>query len=76
MSDKHIADPTFLLRGIENSHVKTSLASMRAPAFDYCNEMITVVWSAEFSSKDSSMQDALSEDGNRTVVKELYKMIY
>lgn len=61
---EEIVDPEFLLRDIRSSYIKSPVAPMRAIAIDFLDRMITVTWSAECNPMDSSIQDAVAEDGD------------
>lgn len=52
-----------------------SALSVLALASDNCSGVITVTWSAHCNQTDSSMQDALTENGDPKVVKHGLKMI-
>lgn len=58
---EHIADPTFLSRGIQSKHMKSSSSSIHAHAFDYGNSMITMTWSTESDPTASAKEDAVAE---------------
>lgn len=43
---------------------------MRAFSLEYCNDTITITWSAEYSCTDPSMEDAVAEQNEWKVAKE------
>lgn len=56
---EQIADATFPQRDIQSNHIKILFASMCPLTFDHRNGMITVIWSAEYNTTDSSMEDSV-----------------
>lgn len=75
LSVGYIADPTFALRDIQSSQVKSQVASKGALAFDYLNVVISATWSLERNPTDSIILDAIEENDGRKVTKEGCKII-
>lgn len=75
MSVEQIANPTISLRDSQSGHVKSLVTSIRVLTFNHSSEMIAMMRSAECHSKDSSMQNAVAEDGDGKVVMKGFRMI-
>lgn len=69
---EHIVDPTFWSRHVQSSRMESLLASIRALAFEYCNEIIAFTSSAECNLSDSSIENAIEDESSRKVVKQVF----
>lgn len=64
------------MQDMQSCHLKSLLASMHAPTFNYSNRGMISTWFAKRSSMQSSIQEAIAEqDGRKVVIERFRKML-